>query len=366
MAHDFSQPEYLYRLARSGSSLDRETLAQAVTSILRTSLSSAERGLAQDILLYLLSEAEADLRKGLAEQLAHEPNCPQALLDYLIYENPFPIAEAVLKHSTKLTDEYLIEVAKHFDQSDYWMALAQRKHIGEDLSRFLIGTDDPEVYKTLLENKGAHLCNSGITWLVNAAPHMPELQRSLIMRPEVTADLAVQLYWHVSEDLRQEIHQRFTIDEKMLNQAMEHIIHRRIAAKRDMPKITQEAVIRAERMKSENNITSRQILEALKKGEVSLFICLWGALLSIDPELLYRKMEEDFVLSLTILAHAARITRSDYNTMFLQWRRLQPMQDPRLDSMELGEVMSKFDQMTLDKARQIIGRWNVPPVSTVH
>ncbi len=366
MAHDFSQPEYLYRLARSGSMHDRKDLAQAVTGMLRSALTSAERGLAQDILLQLLTEAELDLRQDLATQLAVEPDCPQVLLDFLIYENPIAVSESVLRLSEKLSDEYLIEVAKHFDSSDYWLAMAQRKNIGEDLTRFLIGTDDSTVFQVLVKNQGASLCNSGITWLINASPFVPELQKDLILRPEVTTELAAQLYCHVSEDLRQQIQQRFTIDKKMLDTAMERVMRHRLVPKKENVAITLDARLKAQRMKEENSITSRQILESLKNGDVSLFVCLWGALLMLEPDIILKKLGDDFIQTLSVLAHAARITRTDYNTMFQQWRRLNVFQDNALASIPLNDVMTSFDKMTLEKSRKAIDAWTAQSNPTIH
>lgn len=366
MTYNFSQPESLYRLARSGATIDRKTLAQSVTSLLSTSLTSSERGLAQDILIQLLSEAELDLRKGLAEQLAVDPNCPQALLDFLIFENPFIVSQSILRLSEKLSDEYLIEVAKRFDNSDYWIALAQRKNIGEDLCRFLIGTDDPQVFQILVENQGSRFCSSGIHWLVSAAPYMPEIQRSLISRPEVTAEMATQLYCHVSEELRKDIESRFTIDPQKLKQAMERVILHRMAPKKPRPRITVEAVLKADRMKQEGKISSRQIVEAMKKGDISLYVCLWGALLEIDPDMILAKLEEDVIATMAILAHSARMTRSDYNAMFIQWRREKPFSESHLETKALPGVMAIFDKMTCDKSHKIISLWKEQKPQTIH
>ena len=353
MAYDFSRPEYLYRLARSGEVKDREVLAQAVASLLHTQLTSGERGLAESILLQLLQEAELDLRIALADQLAHEANCPHSLLEYLIYKNPFSVSKSVLRHSEKLTDEYLIEVAKFFDNSDYWMAIAQRKRVGEDLSRFLIETEDEQVCQALVENKGSHLPKTSMPWLVNAALHIPGMQKSLLARPEVTPEFAIQLYWHVSEELRADIQKRFDIDSKQLERAMERIVHHRIAAKKEEPNITQEKTAYASDLKRKNEIAPRVLVEALKKDDIGLFVCLWAALLTLKPDLLLQKFQENFIHTLAVLSIMARVTRKDFNTMFLQWRR----KGYHEQDIDLSNVMQAYDHLDFAKARDLVIAW---------
>ena len=66
MADDSIQPEYLYRLARSGGDHDRYQLAQSVISFMQHALQPNEQAIAQEILLQLLKEAAHDLRMSLA------------------------------------------------------------------------------------------------------------------------------------------------------------------------------------------------------------------------------------------------------------------------------------------------------------
>lgn len=340
-------------MARSGAVKDREILAQAVASLLHTQLTSGERGLAENILLQLLQEAELELRTALAGQLAHEPNCPLSLLEYLIYKNPFSVSESVLRHSEKLTDEYLIEVVKFFDHSDYWMAIAQRKRVGEDLCQLLIETEDDKVCQTLVENKGSHLPKAGVAWLINAALHMPGMQKSLLARPEVTPEFAVQLYWHVSEELRADIQKRFDIDKNQLERAIQRIVHHRMAAKKETPNITPEKMAYAHDLKRNNEIAPRVLSDALKKDDIGLFVCLWAALLTLKPELVLRKFESDFVNTLAVLSIMARVTRKDFNTMFLQWRR----KGYHERDIDLSEVMHAYDHLDFAKARDLVIAW---------
>jgi uncharacterized protein (DUF2336 family) len=363
LAHDFAQPEYLYRLAKGGSSQDRESLAQAVTSLLRSQLTEVERSLAQDILLRLLEEAETDLRLSLAQQLAREPECPQVLLDFLIYKNDFSIAEPVLRYSTVLTDEYLIEVVKHFDHSDYWRTIARRRHIGEDLATILMGTDDEEVIELLVTNPNTDLSAASMEWLVGLAPNWEELHEPLLLRPEVTPELAARIYWHVSESLRTHITRKFDIDQRKLDKAMDRIVKQKMAQKYQVLTITPAMLDLSIKMKQQNKITSRQILDAAKRSDSAFFICLWAALVDINKDILLEKMRDDFVMTLAVLCQAARITRSDYNEMFMIWRRIN-QGSVMSNAGELTSALSTFDGMTYDKARHIIQVWNGDQTTT--
>ena len=109
-----------------------------------------------------------------------EKNCPVALLDYLIYENPLEVSSPVLQYSTVLDDDYLIEVARHFKHTAYWQVLARRAHVSENLSRHLVETNDTNVFRLLLKNRGAHLCKASMHWLVDIAANVPEIQKPLV------------------------------------------------------------------------------------------------------------------------------------------------------------------------------------------
>lgn len=352
----------LYELARSGQSTDREALLQGMTGLLHAELTAHERELAHEILLLLLREAEMDLRESLAQQLALEPTCPKALLDFLVYDNPLSVSKPVLQHSTVFTDDDMIEIAKHFDSVDYCRVIALRPQIGEKLAMFLIGADDEDTYLNLLDNKGAQLGSISINWLTSIAIHAPALQSPLLLRPEVTPELAVRLYWHVSDHLRQQILSRFEIPAEKLDKALEYTVAHRKEQKHSVEDISAETLDLSFKMKQQGRITSRQIMDALRKNDVLFFTSLWASLFELKPQRLFEMLKTQPMTTLATLCRAAQMTKADYNTLFLLWRR---QGTPSItNATELGQAMAVFNEMKMEDAQLEIEAWKNAAQST--
>lgn len=337
MTHDFAQPEYLYRLAKSGSAYDRELLAHAVTSLLHQSLTEVEKAIAEDILLRLIQEAEIQLRLALAQQLAKEPSCPKALLRYLIYQNDFLVAEPVLRFSLALNDEDLAGIIRHFKTPDYLCTIAQRDTISEDTALRLIQTDEPAVFPVLLGNPGARLCPISMEHLARAALKQADLQEMVLHRPEATMVVAGILYDAVSTALRDHILNRFDINPARLDAALNDLrAEQELVSDQHIP---DDMMAHAQRLKERHAITSRQLLDSLKQGDKLLFMCLWAALLDLDVKKLVRAFPKEPVELLCHLAHAACITRGDYKNMLLSWDDT---------AMDIAEALKRYDGIGVD------------------
>lgn len=368
MAFDTLQPEYLFRLARSGSPVDRKHLAQSVMGFMRSNLEASERAIAEDILLQLLKEAETEIRLALAEQLAHVPECPKSLVDFLIYENTHDVADAMLQYSDVLSDDDLIDIVQHFNDTRYWQSIARRKAVSENVTRYLIGTDDHDVYRILVKNRGAEFCPISLEWMVSIAANVPEIQAPLLQRPEVTPELASKLYWHVSAELRSVITSRFDINIKQIDALLNKLVKHRLATREQDKGITAEDYAQSRRVKHESGITSHQLLEALQKDKTGLFYCLWADLLDLDPEMVRAKMKENPTETLAVLCRLARITVRHYNVFFLLWRR----HDRQARSgMNLGNALAFYEALDLGQARSIMDGWTgakqaAQTVTTIH
>jgi uncharacterized protein (DUF2336 family) len=359
MSTGYNNPDYLYRLARSGNAEDREKLAKSISSLLHADLSQGEMYLAQDILLHLLREAETDMRQTLALHLSVEPKCPKALIDYLVFECPLSVSEPVLKNSPILEDDYLIEVAKRFETPDYWRAIASREQVSKNLALFLIGTDDEQVYEILVRNLGAEFCSLCMNWLTGVAMNMPPLQEPLLQRKEITPELATKLYWHTSEKLQQDILQKFDIDKAVLDKAMQYVVSRRVEQKKGVQRISDEMWQIAQKLPK---ISSRQIMDAMQKGDRAFFACLCATYLKIDAEKVLQKLEARPMLALAVLTRAINMTRAEYNSLFLMWRR-QDNTGGITNARELAHAMAVFDQMKPEQAKAEAASWSNTSVS---
>lgn len=325
-------------------------LARSMSGLLQMELSKGEAFLVQDILLRLLREAETELRQSLALYLAEEEKCPQALIDYLVFECGLNESEYFLKNSPALSDDFLIEVAKRFATPAYWSALAMRKKIGPGLALHLVYTKDDRVHHILLRNQGATFCPQAMQILTDIAIEKWGLQIPLLDRKELTPDLAARLYWHVSESIKQDILQRFKIAPEVLERAMGYVVPRTIVQRSEVRTISMEMLGLVQRMR---NITSRQIVDALHKGDRAMFACLCGVRLHVPPENILLMLDQDLVRGMAALCRAVHLTRADFSKMFLAWRRMDTLAAVTRAS-DLTSAVAVFDRTNMKHAEEAL------------
>ncbi len=348
-----AQQDYLYKLARSESKEDRVSLAKSIVGLLRNPLSKSETTLIQDILLRMLREAENELRKSLAEYLAEENKCPQAVIDYLIYECPVSVSEPLLKKSTALSDDFLMEVATKFKALPYWQAIASRPHLSQRLALFLLKVEEFEICEILIKNRNVDFCPESMDILTDAAILNQDLSEPLSERKEVTSEMMAKLYHHASEQLQEKIQQRFNIDKQVLEKALHYVVIRKIERGSRIETISMEMLDLVRKMPK---ISTRQIVDAMKKGDKPMFSCLCAMYLKINPQKIMDKLQARPTLALAVISRAINITRAEYNAIFIQWRR-QESNSGILKAYEITYAMSIFDQTKVDQAKLEVKKW---------
>jgi uncharacterized protein (DUF2336 family) len=354
MSKEASSSDYLYRLARSGKAEDKETLAKSITTLLQSDLSKGELFLIQDILLRMLREAESDLRQSLAMHLAGEEKCPQALIDFLVYECPIDDSAPLLSHASYLTDDFLIDTGNRFESSPYWQAIALRSKVSARLSLYLVNTNDKAVQMILMTNPGANLCPVSMKILTDIAIKVTDFQGPLLQRAELTKDLAAKIYHYASKTLQDEIQYRFNINQKELEQAMHYVVAKTISTRGSVRTVSMEMMGLVRKM---SHISTTQIITALEKGERAFFVCLCGGLLKADPEDILYHLEHDLIPSMAIVCRAINVTRIQFNHMLVTWRR-QDNPNQITYANELTRAMTLFDGTTPIKAREVVQSWS--------
>src|SRR5690606_12796517 len=85
------------------------------------------------------------------------------------------IAYPMLKNSTVLTDDDLVEIAETKGQ-DHLRAMAERPRLSSRVGDAIVARGENDVLITLARNKGAELSRHALETLVDKSEHIPELQ----------------------------------------------------------------------------------------------------------------------------------------------------------------------------------------------
>ncbi len=188
----------------------RGELAQVIGEICRYDegfLSQKEMDIAFSILGQLIEVVESKVRRSLSERLCKRPDVPRDLVLFLANDE-IDIATPILTTSPVLLGADLIAICLNCSR---WhrLAVAARPNLPDEVTDVLIGTGETDTIKRLLQNNATIFGDKTLQKLLNVSRSKTELQPLVIVRPELSGDLAREMYSWVGDRLRQAIITRF-------------------------------------------------------------------------------------------------------------------------------------------------------------
>ena len=198
----------LLDLAQSRSSDDRTRLMMAMIALCKAqkpSLTSAS--LLGDIFLKLIADAEADIRRTLAEDLADAAWAPRGLIDLLMLDE-IEIARPIIARSPLLRDEDLIRILLEATV-DHHIEVARRPQISARVADAVIAAGQAAPMTALASNATAEISEGGLQRLIEEARRLAALRAPLARHPRLNRRLAQILFNLVGEALREELQGRF-------------------------------------------------------------------------------------------------------------------------------------------------------------
>lgn len=213
------RPHDLLALARSRSVEDRKRLLIGVVAMCEaTPPSQADSGLLGDVFLLLISQAEHDIRRNLAERLATSEWAPAALINTLALDE-IEIARPIIAGSPLLGDQELLRILVEAT-IEHQIAVARRPGISGRVTDAIIDAAEPAVMTALATNRSAEIGEAGVRRLVEHSRRIAALRAPLVRHPRMTTRLAEQLYGWVGDALRQAIGERFPVDGEALERSL--------------------------------------------------------------------------------------------------------------------------------------------------
>jgi uncharacterized protein (DUF2336 family) len=120
------------------------------------------------ILVDLVPHTELIARAELAERLSLVANAPPVLIGRLARENEILVAGPILRRSTVLDEEALLEIARVKGQG-HLLAMSERPKLSPDLTDVIVERGDREVVRRTAANAGAEFSECGYTELIKRA-----------------------------------------------------------------------------------------------------------------------------------------------------------------------------------------------------
>lgn len=327
--------ETLLELAKSRRPADRERLLLGIVELceaggaVEAMRQPKVQALLNSIFLSLVVEAEREIRRRLAEKLAHAAWAPPALINVLALDE-IEIARPVIAASPALKDHDLIRLLVEAT-IEHQIEVARRPNLGAPVVAAILNQAEPAVLAALAGNPTAELSDADLGRLVEMARQLAALRSPLARHPRLTGELALRLYVWVGQALREALVERFRLDPAAIEAALAASIGEAHGGAHDgegLPVIArdgeQEAMERRliDKLHAAGQLRPGYLVRALREGRLSLFCTTLAMLGRFEAEHVRRVVNSDRPELLGLACAAVGIDRSVFPSILQMVREL--------------------------------------------
>ncbi|MEK9752285.1 MAG: DUF2336 domain-containing protein [Rhodospirillaceae bacterium] len=191
------------RLLADPSAQSRAEAAVKIGVSFGPALGEAERGIAEEIFRIMIKDAEVRVREALADTLKENPSIPHDVAVALASDVD-PVALPLIRSSEVLSDDDLIAIIAA-DSETKQIAVGQRPHVSERISKALVETERESVVGTLVANDGAEISRETFDKVIDSLGEAESVQEALVRRRRMPVAIAERLLTLVSASLREEL-----------------------------------------------------------------------------------------------------------------------------------------------------------------
>jgi uncharacterized protein (DUF2336 family) len=326
--------ERLVHLARSRTPADRDRLLLALADLCKVGGGAAANPAVQDLLssifLNLVIEAERDMRRRLAEKLAHAEWAPSALINVLALDE-IEVARPIIASSPVLKDQDLMRLLLEAT-IEHQIEVARRPKLGRPVVAAILRQGEPAVLTALAGNTTAELSEPDMRELVAEARRVAALRAPLADHPKLTNDLALQLYVWLGQAMRQALTERFRLDPA----ALEHVLAETVREAHGGVRATDERLVvvarEGERQEMERRLVEKlhaagqlragYLVRALREGRLSLFAAALSKLGELEPDHVRQALDHATAEPLQLACAGVGIDRSAFPSILQMVRGL--------------------------------------------
>jgi uncharacterized protein (DUF2336 family) len=323
----------LLQVARRRAPADREQLLLGLVELCdarrgaRVMSSPPVQKLLSSIFMSVVVEAERDIRQRLAEKLADAPWAPTALVNVLALDD-IEIARPIIAASPVLQDADLLRLLLEAT-IEHQIEVARRPKLGPPVVAAILQQAEPAVLTALAANTATTLSRADLEQLVSASRRIASLRSPLARHPQLTEDLARELYVWVGQSLRQALVGRFRLDAAALDAALGEAVRdahggqpmQPAEATHDEARTLMERRLVA-KLETAGQLRPGYLLRALREGKLSLFVESLATLGRFQPDEVRRALDSDRPEVLGLACAAVGIDRSVFPTILELVRRL--------------------------------------------
>jgi uncharacterized protein (DUF2336 family) len=149
----------------------------------------------------LAAELEVNTRARLANRLSQSDKAPLQTVRKLACDDSIEVAGPVLRHSRRLNEETLTNIAGSKSQL-HLRAIAQRESVTEGVTDVLVTRGDQEVVRVVANNAGARFSDTGFLQLMKRSENDSILVERIGQRKDIPRHLFIQLIAKASDEVK--------------------------------------------------------------------------------------------------------------------------------------------------------------------
>jgi uncharacterized protein (DUF2336 family) len=303
-------------LAKQTTSEGRRELLREVTEALgQNARSDGDLAAFDNLLTAVASDYATQVRADLAKLIANNPQfiCSAQLFAMDVIE----VAAPVLRHSRALTEDTLLKVIEQKSQ-DHMLAVTGRREISERISHALVERGNDEVVSSLLANDNARIGAGTFEVVAQRAQDSAILQKPLIGRRDVPADLLNDLYVKVENSLRQEILKKFShLSESELDEAFRRSRDRLSKRYTTVPEDMRTAMQRIDILSRRGELVPPVLVGLLREGQSgrAAFVAAFARLADVEFDHVQRAVDGHDLDTIALLCRGSNFERALFVTL---------------------------------------------------
>ena len=328
-------------------------LMQTIAELMDAKLSEIEKNMAADVMISLIKQAEQNIRHSLSEKLAPRDDLHPGLLHFLAYDD-IDVAEHVLVHSPLLSDMDLQYVI-HAKSGDHWQAIAKRNALSEKIISTLVDKQHDLTTVNLLQNEKIEISTLSLEKIIEQAMISPSVAETIAEYKSLPRDLAVNIYWHVSNSIRHKITKTFDINKHEIDVALQDCVQdfsdTLLQDKNVRP--SNLMIEAAEKYHSNDKITDDLLVGTLRRRQGRFFIALFCKKTNLSTAIVWNMMRQIGGQGLAVACRAMNITKENFVSIFLLSRSIT-RSSQSVTAEELRMAMRYYDGLTHKMAKEIL------------
>lgn len=355
-----SNLENLVALAHEPSSEKRRALLEGVTDLFLAGgegFGAREQELADDILTAVAPRVEVDARVDMSQRLAGVDNAPQRLIRQLA-RDVIDVARPILQKSGVLGDADLVDIVSSMGK-EYQLAISQRETVSAEVGEALVERGDDEVLESLVCNDGAVLSRQAMEGLVARSETSEGLQRPLLARGDLPADLMHEMFWSVSAALKRHILTKAAISEADIDAALAEVESRISPKPAAVSDEFEQATKEIQRLKRLGQLNQERLVQLLRQGAVGQFVAGLAELTGIDCETAKRIVFSGGHEAIAVACRATGFDLSTFSSIVLLIDSDGKVGSTQRSPTAVANLLDLYNKVPVDTAKRAMRFWRV-------